>query len=220
MKKFGLLFIGLGLMISGIASAQSTEVVNMGLSVNWAACNLGATTSSECGNFYAWGECSPKETYEWSNYKYGKGDFDILLKYNTNTAFGTIDDIIKLEFSDDAARETLGYGWRMPTTAEWQELIDNCRWSWTQRGGNYGYLAVSKINGAVLFLPIHGYREGKGNFNKTKGGYYWSASLQAGYAAAAEYLELKAESNSNPCSMEATFRSYGLLIRPVKEKTR
>ena len=202
-----------------VVAIGNGRAVNMGLSVDWAASNLGAASPYECGNYYAWGETNTKNRFERSNYKYGKGDFDVLLKYNTNEAFGYVDRLTQLQLSDDAARKYLGGGWRMPTSREWKELIDNCRWTWTQRNGSSGYLVVSRITGAEIFIPIGGYYEGDTNYNKNKNGFYWSSSLQAGYPSAAEYLEFEAESDYNPCSIEATFRSYGLLIRPVRDKS-
>ena len=43
--------------------------VDLGLSVKWATCNIGAFTPESFGNYYAWGEAATKNFYDWSNYR-------------------------------------------------------------------------------------------------------------------------------------------------------
>ena len=45
------------------------EYVDLGLSVKWATCNVGASSPSGYGNYYAWGETSPKNDYSSSTCK-------------------------------------------------------------------------------------------------------------------------------------------------------
>ena len=44
--------------------------VDLGLSVKWATCNIGAINPEEYGDYFAWGEVEPKEVYDWSTYRY------------------------------------------------------------------------------------------------------------------------------------------------------
>ena len=64
------------------------EYVDLGLSVKWATCNIGATTPEEYGDYFAWGEVEPKEYYEWSTYKYCNGLSSTFTKYCTNSDYG------------------------------------------------------------------------------------------------------------------------------------
>ena len=121
------------------------QAVDLGLSVYWASCNLGAEKPEEYGDYYAWGETKPKSSYTQQNYAY----------YNSNTA-SYIDignDISGTEY--DAARVNLGSDWRMPTEGEMKELINNCNWEWSQVNGVNGYKVMGK-NGNSIFLPASG----------------------------------------------------------------
>lgn len=90
----------------------------------WAKCNVGAQKPEGFGNYYAWGETSPKEEYSWGNYAYGSGPYE-LTKYCEQPLYGLYyysDSLSTLEASDDAATVNLGEGARTPTKEEWQEL--------------------------------------------------------------------------------------------------
>ena len=50
----------------------------------------------------------------------------------------------------------------MPTAAEWQELMDNCTWTWNEDYYNNGIMVTSTVPGyesAKIFLPVVGWRE-------------------------------------------------------------
>ncbi|MBO5975012.1 MAG: hypothetical protein J6P95_04780, partial [Paludibacteraceae bacterium] len=70
------------------------EWVDLGLpsGLRWATCNVGATKPEEYGNYYAWGETSPKTTYSWSTYKWCNGSGDTMTKYCTDSDYGTVDN--------------------------------------------------------------------------------------------------------------------------------
>lgn len=138
---------------------NSHEYVDLGLSVKWATCNVGASKPEYYGNYYAWGETSKKTKYTGDNSKiYGKSMGDI--KGNSNY---------------DAARANWGGDWRMPTITEMQELIDNCEWEWTTQSGVEGY-KVTGPNDNSIFLPAAGYRCGSSLNNAGECGYYWSST--------------------------------------------
>ena len=152
--------------------------VDLGLSVKWANCNIGANSPEEYGDYFAWGETDPKSTYDWSTYKWCNGSSNTQIKYCTNSSYGTIDNKTVLEATDDAATVNWGGAWRMPTDAEWTELREKCTWTWTTQNGVKGYKVTSKSNGKSIFLPAAGYREG--SLLKYAGSYgnYWSSSLR------------------------------------------
>ena len=159
------------------------EYVDLGLSVKWATCNVGASKPEEYGDYFAWGEVAPKETYDWSTYKYCNGSSTTLTKYCTNSdfgTFGTIDNKTVLEAADDAARANWGSSWRMPTDAELTELREQCTWTWTTQNGVYGYKVTSKKSGYAnksIFLPAADFRDGSSLDGAGSYGYYWSSSL-------------------------------------------
>ena len=65
---------GSNLNASCIVTVPITYVaVDLGLSVKWATFNLGASSPEEYGGYYAWAETETKDTYTWSNYRYGSG---------------------------------------------------------------------------------------------------------------------------------------------------
>ncbi|MEE0921210.1 MAG: hypothetical protein U0L47_01810 [Paludibacteraceae bacterium] len=161
-------------------SENGYEYVDLGLSVKWATCNVGATKPEEYGDYFAWGETQPKSTYNWSTYKWCNGSYNTQTKYNTNSSYGTVDNKTQLELSDDAARANWGGSWRMPTSAEQNELRNNCTWTWTTQNGVYGYKVTSKKNGNSIFLPAAGYRLDS-SLNDAGSGGYWSSSLYTDY---------------------------------------
>lgn len=149
----------------------------------WAQSNL--STSGLCaspedyGDYYAWGETEPKENYSWSTYKWCNGSSSTLTKYNNSSSYGTVDNKMVLESSDDVASVKLGGKWRMPTDAEWTELRTKCKWTWTDNYNGTGVAGriVSATNGNSIFLPAAGYRHETSLDNAGSVGIYWSASL-------------------------------------------
>ena len=137
-----------------VASSENNhECIDLCLSVKWATCNIGANSPEEVGDFFAWGETSAKDSYDWTNYKWGNVEDKQLTKYNQRWDYGPIDNKTILELEDDAARSACGGNWRMPTKDELEELINNTVRTETSLNGVYGILFTSKENGASLFFP-------------------------------------------------------------------
>jgi uncharacterized repeat protein (TIGR02543 family) len=128
------------------------EYVDLGLSIMWATCNVGANNPEEGGDYFARGEVTPKETYTNENYKFLSNN--IITKYCSSSDQGIVDNKTTLDKCDDAARYNMGGSWRMPTLSEYEELVNNCSWSYTTHNGVEGYRAFSKINGNSIFFPI------------------------------------------------------------------
>lgn len=146
--------------------------VDLGLSVNWATCNVGATIPEMYGNFYAWGETSTKSDYTWSTYKYGTEY--ALTKYNSDEAFGKVDKKNKLDNSDDAARAVWGGNWRMPTLEEFYELMSHCTRKWTTRNG-VKVMEVTGPNGNFIYLPATGLKTNSTIDSQGVDGWYWTS---------------------------------------------
>lgn len=175
------------------------EFVNLGLSVKWATCNVGAYNPEEYGNYYAWGETTIKDFYEWRTYKYcvygGDEDPDLLTKYCYDSSEGYngyTDDKTILDLSDDAAYVNWGEDWRIPTADEWNELLDieNCTWTKTTINSIVGYIVTSKINGNSIFLPCAGWKYDDPPYDRNGFGYYWSSTLYESYTFNAWYALL------------------------------
>ena len=153
----------------GNFSTSAEPLVDLGLSVKWASCNLGASKPTECGGYYQWAgttDVSDTSIYlYWDNCPYHTGSDKNTgwTKYNTKSSYGTVDNKPVLDAMDDAATVALGGKWRMPTDEEWTELLntDNCSWTWTSIDGVNGYKVQSKKSGYTdnwIFLPAAGYR--------------------------------------------------------------
>ena len=152
------------------------RAVDLGLSVKWASCNLGANSPEEYGDYYAWGETETKPNYTWSTYKWCKGSYDTLTKYCSKSDYGAVDNKAVLAPGDDVARVKLGGKWRMPTDGEWIELGTECTWTWTTRNG-INRMLVTGPNGNSIFLPAAGLRNDADLNNAGSNGNYWSSSL-------------------------------------------
>ena len=186
-----------------------SRAVDLGLSVKWASCNVGATSPEEYGGYYAWGETEEKSDYSWSTYKYCNGTYDSMTKYCTSSSYGTVDNKTTLEPEDDVASVKWGGNWRMPTTEEQQELIDKCTWEWTTLNGVNGY-RVTGPNGNSIFLPGAGYRDGAGVYEGSAGN-CWSSSLGSSSSNNAYFLAF-----FSPTYYRYSYYRYdGLTVRPV-----
>ena len=195
-------------------TANGHEWVDLGLSVKWATCNVGATKPEEYGNYYAWGETEPKTNYNWSTYKWCSGSAETQTKYCTDSSYGTVDNKTTLELEDDAARANWGGAWRMPTDDEWTELLENCTRTWTSDyngTGVAGRIVTSKINGNSIFLPAAGSRNDESLGDAGYYGRYWSSSLFTGFPDNAWFVSF----SSDYVNRDYFYRGGGLSVRPV-----
>ncbi len=181
----------------------------------WAYSNIGATNPEDYGDYYAWGETEPKETYDWTTYRYCNGSESTLTKYCNNAVYGNngfTDNLTTIEAADDAATTNWGSSWRMPTQDEMQELIDNCDTTWTAMNGINGMLFTSRANGNSIFLPAAGNIDGNGFLNVGSDSMCWSSSLYTDGPYSASNLF----SRSGYCDTESHgSRFYGFSIRAV-----
>ena len=192
---------------------EGVEAVDLGLSVLWASCNVGAESPEEYGGYYAWGEIEEKAEYDWSTYKWCDGDYDALTKYCTNSRYGTADNRSVLIPEDDVAHVEWGGNWRMPTLSEFEELAEECTWVWTTVDGVNGS-KVTGPNGNSIFLPAAGFCYGKKVHDQGDEGYYWCATSDSEYSPAAYYL---GTASAGYVTFEY-FRYNGHSVRPVTNK--
>ena len=173
------------------------DYVDLGLSVKWATCNVGANTPHEYGDYFAWGETTTKSSYTKENSRtYGKkrmGD-------------------ISGKASCDAVRDNWGGTWRMPTKKEMEELVDKCPWQWTTQSGVNGY-KVTGPNGNSIFLPAAGDCYESSHYRVGEYGSYWSSTPDesSGYHACCLSFD------SGYRNLDWDLRGDGHTVRPVSE---
>ena len=189
------------------------EYVDLGLSVKWATCNVGATSPEDYGDYFAWGETETKDTYDWSTYKWCNGSNGTMTKYCTDSSYGTVDNKTILNAEDDVAHVKRGGNWRMPTDAEQDELRTECNWEWTQLNGVNGYKVSSKQQGNAnnIFLPAAGWCS-VGEFKYVGSfGFYWSSTLYPVHDDSAYFLDF----GSSYCYWSYDYRLRGMSVRAV-----
>lgn len=202
--------------------ADGYEYVDLGLSVLWATCNIGASRPSDSGHFFAWGELTAKSEYTWATYTFltsgTNKDNAKFSKYIFDGNSDAMDNLKQLEATDDVASSLWSGRWRMPTKEEFEELISNCTWKWTKVEGVDGYAVYSKKTGFEnnsIFLPAAGYFQKKSVQNKGSRGCYWSASLGT-HSYSAGYLGF----NSSLTRIYNEERYIGRSVRPVYKKNK
>lgn len=151
---------------------ETGQLVDLGLSVKWAGWNVGAEKAEEYGDFFAYGEVTPKSDYTFNNYKWSVDDF-------VDDDMGEWAQYLKLGSSItgtnyDAAHVNWGDKWRMPSTLEWEELYQNCDKVWTSVNGVTGAKFTSKINGKAIFIPAAGNKYNGKHDHEGLNCMYWS----------------------------------------------
>ena len=219
-------FYTMPLRMAAAASAPAgVEAVDLGLSVKWANMNVGATSETDYGDYFAWGETEPYYSskspltwkdgksagYDWGSYQWGNSSN--FSKYTSGDA--------TLEAGDDAARANWGGSWRMPTAADFQELLNNTTKTEYLGSNKYndanGILLTSKKEGYTdksIFLPAAGFRkESELRFGDSDG-YYWSSTLRSENVDFGRSLYFY----SNSAAVGYNYRYAGLSVRAVQPK--
>ena len=182
---------------SSSGTINGHEYVDLGLSVKWATCNVGASSPTGYGNYYAWGETITKSEYTKKNSK----------TYGKIKSMGDISG----NSSYDAARANWGGTWRLPTVAECKELLDCCNIDWMTVSGANGWKFTSNKNGKSIFLPAAG-SCGSSLYDVGQYGYYWSGSR----CVFVEYAYVLRFDNGK-CDMYRNYRYVGISVRPVSD---
>ena len=167
----------------------------------WACCNVGASKPEEYGGYYAWGETITKSYYDLKTYQY----------YNSNSEWVDIgSDIAGTSY--DAATANWGAPWRMPTSTQIGELLNNTTSQWTTQNGVYGRKFTGS-NGGCVFLPAAGYRWNKRLEYEGSYGRYWSSSLLKSDPSNAYVLRFY----SYGANRSYDYRDDGHSVRPVRK---
>ena len=196
------------------------EAVDLGLSVKWANCNVGANTEEGCGSYFAWGETGEKTNYGWSaegDYKWGVYENASpkygMTKYTADVEGG--DGLKTLQPGDDPATKNWGSMWRTPTRVEIKELLDDTKCEWTWDATKKGYTVKGLKTGKSIFLPAAGGREGTSLKEAGTGGLYWSSTVHESDPLKACYFYFNFNSGNH--SWASLERYYGFSVRAVTE---
>lgn len=207
------------MLISIVLNQQEVPVtdenyVDLGLPSGtlWANRNVGAENPEDFGDYFAWGEVEPKDYYHGSTYKWNDSETTTmhLSKYCTKANYGIVDNKIVLDPEDDAARVNYPNG-QTPSMEQFNELVANCTWTWTQVNGVNGEL-VTGPNGNTIFLPAAGYRLQYKAFSTGVQGNYWLNSI-VDYAPLNGY---KMFFTSSDFKWNTSSRQVGYTVRAVK----
>ena len=204
------------------ANDNGHPYVDLGLpsGLKWAKYNVGATSETQYGKFFQWGETEQHNTgipYNWANYKHCNGSETTLTKYNTSIDFGeNLDGMSTLRPEDDAARANMGGDWRMPTKAEFQELITHTKNEWINDfdgNGTKGYKFTSKKDTSnYIFIRASNLYDDISTYIQDTSYGVWSSSLNTTNPRNAWTLNF----NSRFISAERDYERWdGFVVRGV-----
>lgn len=180
-----------------VSAPDNVESVDLGLSVKWATCNVGAKSPEEPGAYFAWAEKAEKSDYNWATY------FDTNCETPLEAICGMTDyDVAAAEWGGD---------WRLPTLAEMQELCDRCTWTWSEQNGHKGCL-VTGPSGASIFLPAAGTRQGTQLYLAESYGSFLTGTRDEGNHFYARSLVFFSTSEH---WIDTNLRDYGQSVRAV-----
>ena len=174
------------------------EYVDLGLSVKWAPFNIGATSPTECGDYFAWGEIETKTEYTEAN----------------SLTFGIYMDDIGGNPQYDAARAIWGSTWRLPSREEIEEIVAECTWEWTSVDGMNG-CKITGPNGNHIFVPAAGCYIGAELKMLGQNGMYHSYKMCGDYVNFSYGFHFG--EGSDNYQLDWLYRAYGRSIRPVTE---
>lgn len=205
-----------------LTEPDSDGSVDLGLSVKWAAYNVGASKAEEIGDYFSWGETESKVDYSKSAYKYyGNTSTTSYVSYNFFLPEG-LTNISGTKY--DAASVNMKNGWRMPTRLETLELIEKCQGVGTTLNGKKGVRVIGP-NGNCIFLPSTGRKNENGfDASQDNGGYYWTADAKnTGWEGRDYYggdaYHLEAYPGNGFMTVDYyPYVYYGMCVRAVKNK--
>lgn len=183
-----------------VAPVGGHEYVDLGLSVKWGTMNIGAVSPSDYGDFFAWGETEPKDSYTPYNCKTYKKGISVMSG--------------KPQY--DVATARWGGSWRIPTREEYRELMNMCTKQWVDGIDVDGYLFTSKVNGNTIFFPAAGMYDGEMGYVKgNEAGYYWTSTSISGDGTSA--MNIRFWEDKSYFDFGGYNRFVGLSVRAVTE---
>lgn len=186
-----------------IPSGGVYESVDLGLpsGTKWARFNIGATSETDYGDLFAWGATEPYRLN-------GSTSIDNTGNYASSYANTIQHDLYP---NEDAATVKWGKGWRMPTKAQFDELLANTTSEWTAIGGVNGRKLTSKADTSkYIFFPAAGFVNNSSLLYREGDVSVWSHSIDT-------YVRSwRLHSNSSELHVYSDNRMLGLSVRPVR----
>ena len=167
------------------------DLVDLGLSTKWAKYNVGATSETELGGLFGFGDMTGFKT-------------SVLMEDYAS------DDIYKTD--RDVANKAYGSWLTMPTVEEFEELFRECKKEWVEDTQNHvaGY-KLTGPNGNSIFLPAAGSRTQQTVSGQGINGLYLSGSINP----ADKQFALGYSFDRNSDRRTSTPVYQALAIRPV-----
>lgn len=190
--------------ITVVGRYESLRAVDLNLpsKLKWANVNVGAQNEIDCGKYFAWGETNGY--FATAGYNFSQENYT-MASWNSN-----------LNMVHDAANVALGSDWRMPTKADFEELIAYTNHSSANIGGHMGYSFTSKTNpSASIFIPFGGSFNGSQNIGDNVIGNYWSSDFDT-TSNISYRLKMASGGVLEITSADLATRCLGYNIRPVK----
>lgn len=192
------------MFIQATGNINGHEYIDLGLSVKWATCNIGAQMPENAGNRFAWGETTTKSRNSSGN------------STTYNMSMKDTVDISGIP-TYDAATANWGAPWRIPTRKEFKELVQNCTFKWLTYNDVNGCL-ITGPNGNTIFLPKVGYSYSTSSTSVTQyagnDAQYWTSTSNGGTYSS--YYFLMNSSGAHNAD-NVLWRYYGMCIRPVTD---
>lgn len=165
------------------------DLVDLGLSTKWARYNVGATSETELGGLFGFGDMTGFKT-------------SVLMEDYAS------EDIYKTD--RDVANKAYGSWLTMPTVEEFEELFNECKKEWVEQEGVAGY-KLTGPNGNSIFLPAAGSRTQQTVSGQGINGLYLSGSINP----ADKQFALGYSFDRNSDRRTSTPVYQALAIRPV-----
>ena len=165
------------------------DLVDLGLSTKWARYNVGATSETELGGLFGFGDMTGFKT-------------SVLMEDYAS------EDIYKTD--RDVANKAYGSWLTMPTVEEFEELFNECKKEWVEQAGVTGY-KLTGPNGNSIFLPAAGSRTQQTVSGQGINGLYLSGSINP----ADKQFALGYSFDRNSDRRTSTPVYQALAIRPV-----
>lgn len=165
----------------------------------WARYNVGATSETDYGDLFAWGATEPYRLN-------GTTPIDNTNNYSASYANKIQHDLYP---NEDAATVHWGKGWKMPTKAQFDELLANTTDEWTAISGINGSKFTAS-NGNYIFFPAAGNVSGGSLSGRGSFGDCWSRSFNSASRA------WKLGFGSSGRNVNAIYRYGGFSVRPVR----
>lgn len=166
---------------------ETDAAVDLGLSVLWSSCNIGAETPEAPGDYYACFDSEP-------------------------VADSISADNFVMKAMNDPVSKILGGNWRLPTRAEVVEL-GGCNVIRAKYNGKVGYV-VTGATGKSIFFPACGYKAtGKIMPSKTATFWYDNQIEDGGDIFS---ITAKNDTTCTVSPTTTAYKYLGISLRPVK----